>query len=55
MPYIITDQCSECGSCKDQCPVDAIAEGSPYTINQEICSECGACVDTCPIGAIEEK
>ena len=27
MAYIITDACVSCGSCAEQCPVEAISEG----------------------------
>jgi formate hydrogenlyase subunit 6/NADH:ubiquinone oxidoreductase subunit I len=33
MAYQITDKCVACGLCKDACPVAAINEGTPYTID----------------------
>ncbi|PKN76758.1 MAG: hypothetical protein CVU51_17305 [Deltaproteobacteria bacterium HGW-Deltaproteobacteria-1] len=27
MAYVITDECIACGSCEDECPVEAISEG----------------------------
>ena len=27
MAYIITDECIACGSCQDECPVEAITPG----------------------------
>ena len=56
MDYKITDACVSCGSCADQCPVEAIAEGDgKYEINADACIECGACAGTCPISAIVEE
>jgi ferredoxin len=59
MAYIITDECIACGSCQDECPVEAINEGEEkYTIDPKLCTDCGACADQCPVEAIkpgEEK
>jgi len=53
MAHRITDDCTACGSCAPECPVEAISEGDPiYTINPDECTDCGACVDVCPTGAI---
>lgn len=53
MGYVITDDCTGCGSCKDECPVDAIKEGSEkHEIDPLLCTECGACVEQCPVDAI---
>lgn len=55
MAYIITDACVACGSCADQCPVEAISEGDgKYEINADVCVSCGSCADQCPTEAIEE-
>ncbi|MCQ2409278.1 MAG: 4Fe-4S binding protein [Clostridia bacterium] len=55
MPRIITDECLQCGSCADQCPVSAISEGdTKYVIDADACIDCGACEDQCPAGAIKE-
>ena len=55
MAYIITDTCVACGSCADQCPVEAISEGDgKYEINPDVCVSCGSCADQCPVEAIEE-
>ena len=56
MAYKITDACVSCGSCADQCPVEAIAEGDgKYEINADLCVSCGSCADQCPTEAIVEE
>ncbi len=51
--YKISNECTTCGACKSECPVDAIQEGNPYTIS-DACVDCGACAAVCPAGAISE-
>jgi NAD-dependent dihydropyrimidine dehydrogenase PreA subunit len=41
-----------CGLCKDACPVEAISEGTIYTIDADKCIDCGACAGECPNEAI---
>jgi len=53
MAYVISDECTMCGTCKEVCPVEAIAEGDPkYLIDPDVCTDCGACADECPVNAI---
>ena len=53
MAYNITSECISCGSCVNECPVEAISSGdSQYNINPDLCIDCGACVESCPIEAI---
>lgn len=52
MAYKISEDCIACGSCIDECPVDAIFEGDIYFIDPEICSDCGSCVEVCPVECI---
>ncbi|MFH0895312.1 MAG: 4Fe-4S binding protein [Bacteroidota bacterium] len=52
MAYIITEDCTACGTCISECPVEAIVEGDIYKIDPEICTDCGSCADVCPVEAI---
>ncbi len=54
MAYVITDECISCGTCVDECPVEAISEGDDkYVIDPDLCTDCGTCADVCPTDAIE--
>ena len=56
MAYVISDDCTACGTCVDECPSEAIEEsGNKYSIDQDKCTECGTCVDICPQEAIAEE
>lgn len=53
--YHISDRCTGCTICSQQCPVDAIPL-NPYarhTIHQELCTKCDTCRRVCPYGAVE--
>ncbi|MEN9444087.1 MAG: hypothetical protein RIS47_977 [Bacteroidota bacterium] len=52
MAYVISDDCTACGACMSECPVDAISEGDIYSIDPSLCTDCGACADVCPVEAI---
>jgi len=55
MVYVISDECTACGSCMESCPSEAIKEGDPkYTIDPDLCIDCASCVDVCPVEAISE-
>lgn len=55
MAYEINEDCITCGTCKGECPTDAVQEGSDqYTINADLCIECGACAQACPVEAIHK-
>ncbi len=55
MAYKINDDCTACGSCIDECPVEAITEGDIYVIDADLCTDCGACADVCPVEAIHPE
>ncbi len=44
------DVCTECGTCTEGCPVEAIHEGR---VDTHECHMCLKCVDECPTGAIQ--
>lgn len=50
---ILQDKCTACGSCKADCPVDAIAEtDGVFSIIDSDCVDCGTCESNCPANAI---
>ena len=51
MPRRISTDCIACGACVPECPVDCIAEGDIYVIDEDICIDCGACLPECPVEA----
>ena len=53
MAYKISEDCTACGTCIDECPVEAISD--IYKINPDICTDCGACADVCPVEAIHPE
>jgi ferredoxin len=55
MAYKISEDCTACGTCIDECPVSAISPGDIYSIDPEACTECGTCADACPVGAIHPE
>ncbi|MBN2350641.1 MAG: YfhL family 4Fe-4S dicluster ferredoxin [Bacteroidales bacterium] len=59
MALIITDECTSCGICINECPNEAISEGNDkYVINPDLCTECVGffnepqCAIVCPMEAI---
>lgn len=48
---IRTDDCTQCGRCRDLCRFDAISE--TFVIEPIDCEGCGVCVDLCPESAID--
>ncbi len=53
MAYVISDDCVSCGSCAEECPVEAISEGDgKYVIDADTCIDCGTCEETCPNDAV---
>lgn len=55
MALVITNTCSQCDACRDECPTHAITTGKPYLIDPAKCVECVGfydtpqCVDMCPV------
>lgn len=53
MAHQISEECINCGSCIEECPVEAISEGDEFhVIDPSTCTDCAACVDVCPTDAI---
>lgn len=47
---VSADECIECGTCVDACPVNAIADGEEDgvpTVDESICLGCGVCALSC--------
>lgn len=55
MAYVISDDCTACGTCIDECPVEAISEGDIYKIDADVCTDCGSCAEVCPVEAIHPE
>lgn len=52
--FYISDNCIECGKCRNSCPQQCIEINKPYVIREENCLHCGWCFETCPVKAIEK-
>lgn len=53
--YVVTDKCTGCTKCSQDCPVKAIPF-TPYeqhVIDQQLCTKCDTCKVVCPENAIE--
>jgi ferredoxin len=61
MAMKITDACTGCDLCREDCPTQAISEGDPiYLIDADLCDECASrpdkpgesqCLEVCPVEA----
>ncbi len=52
-PKVDKKFCIGCGTCVDNCPVDAIKMlETRATINKDVCIGCGECMQVCPVNAI---
>jgi ferredoxin len=52
MTYIIKDECTKCGDCVEECPVECITEGDEkMIIDEDECIDCGTCAEVCPVDA----
>ena len=59
MALMVTDECTSCGACIEDCPNQAISEGDTvYIIDPEKCTECVGfneepqCVAVCPVECV---
>jgi TPR repeat protein len=53
MSYEISDKCTSCGKCKENCFFNAISSDSgKYSIVESECVDCGICFEYCPSNAI---
>lgn len=53
---IINDDCTKCGVCVEECPVDAIFEGIlTMEVDETKCIMCRWCTKVCPIDQIDTK
>lgn len=59
MALMITEECTSCAACVEDCPNQAISEGDPvYVIDPDKCTECVGfydepqCIAVCPIECI---
>jgi Fe-S-cluster-containing hydrogenase component 2 len=53
MAYKISDECTNCGTCDSECPVEAIIEkDNARWIDPDKCQDCGSCAGVCPFDAI---
>lgn len=55
MAHVISEECTACGTCIDECPVEAISEGDIYKIGPELYTDCSACIDVCAVEAISAE
>ena len=46
-----TKECTKCGVCAAQCPVQAIDKEEPKKVDEKVCISCMRCVAVCPQGA----
>jgi ferredoxin len=52
MAYTITDDCTMCDVCREECPEGAISAGDPkYVIDPDLCTDCASCAEVCPVEA----
>lgn len=53
MPWVDENECTACGFCVEECPVDAISmENEKAEINMDECIRCGKCHEVCPQEAV---
>jgi len=54
-PYIIEEKCTACGTCLENCPVDAMKINGISIVDYSKCISCFCCKELCPEGSIELK
>ena len=53
MAFVIGPDCVQCGTCKENCPAEAIVEvEGKFSVDPEKCVQCGTCKENCPAKAI---
>ncbi len=52
MAYKITDTCTACDLCVEECPITAISVGDPIYVIDHTCSDFKECLVVCPVDAI---
>jgi len=52
--HIDTENCIECGTCVEKCPVDAI-DLLTGNVNSKRCIVCMGCINNCPVQAVQMK
>lgn len=53
MPAVVSsEKCDACGTCVDECPVEAITLNDHAKVDADECTDCGTCVEVCPNEAI---
>lgn len=51
-PYPTADeQCTDCGTCRELCPADAIPADNLRSVDKEACISCMRCLSVCPTKA----
>ena len=51
--FVLTDKCTNCGTCISVCRFNAVSEAGPFVVvNPFKCEGCKVCVHCCPEGAI---
>ena len=54
MPWVDKEECTGCGTCVEECPVDAISLVDEIAeINMDKCIRCGNCHEVCPQEAVK--